>query len=178
VSHATTLKTRRAATARTSAAQGVGFVLGPAVGTLLALKPFKLDLGPPPSTFVLLIFFFFFDQVCPDCIVGFLHIDDFTLTGWFSAIVNISNIFVVYWLFVEVPHEEEDPTKKKVCMETQLSVKVVLRTGNAVLQMALDRKELLAFTVCIFIFMVIIANFAVFETILTVYTELYFNWVR
>ena len=45
VSHATTLNDRRAATARTSAAQGVGFVLGPAIGTLLALRHFQLDLG-------------------------------------------------------------------------------------------------------------------------------------
>lgn len=44
---------------------------------------------------------------------GFLHIDDYTLTGWFSALVNFANIFVVYAWFVEVPHEEEDPSQKK-----------------------------------------------------------------
>ena len=45
--------------------------------------------------------------------LGFLHIDDYTLTGWFSALVNFANIFVIYAWFVEVPHDAPPPSEKQ-----------------------------------------------------------------
>jgi len=91
--------------------------------------------------------------------IGQVNFNQFTAPGWFSALVNLINIGVIFWMFVEVSPGPDPNQKQEDKWYSQLFT-----------------QEMFAFSVCTFIFMVIIADFAVFETILTIYTSKYYYW--
>jgi len=78
---------------------------------------------------------------------------DYTLVGWASCLVNAANLALLLWFFVEIP----------IAPQEHQSVHST-------------RRELISIFASIFIFMCIIANFAVFETIVTRYTLRFYGW--
>jgi MFS family permease len=84
VSHAVDVDSKRAVMAKMSAAQGVGFVLGPAVGAALGLLG-KLNLAPYWGPL------------------------DYSSVGWLSAVISVLNFALVLFFFVEIPLEHIQP---------------------------------------------------------------------
>ena len=80
VSEASTLETRSMAMTITGAAQGVGFVIGPAIGFAFTLMPTTLHIGP-------------------------IFVNGYTMAGFASAFFTLINIVLIPLLFRDIPHK-------------------------------------------------------------------------
>ena len=80
VSEASTLETRSMAMTITGAAQGVGFVIGPAIGFAFTLMPPTLHVGP-------------------------IAVNGYTMAGFASGLFTVINIVIIPLLFRDIPHK-------------------------------------------------------------------------
>eukprot|EP01133_Synstelium_polycarpum_P009823 gene9823-11473_t len=128
-----------------SGSQGAGFVLGPAIG--FALSFIHIDKGD-------------------------LHLDQYTLPGYFSALTSLFNIIILMWKF-NPTRNPAAPVLSANSVNNEAKDPLLL---NGQVTKGKETESLLAVCVSIFLFAIVISIFAVFETILTLLTADYYKW--
>jgi len=126
-SYATPLGAERTSlNAKLSAAQGLGFIIGPAVGAVFVGVDFN---------------------------IGSYNVNKLTIPGFVSGLVGAINIALFYIYFKEVSVPKKGYFDKKSSVQAYIPI-----------------------AVCIFVFFVIISNFAVLETLATPVTRDNYHW--
>ncbi|KAF2073938.1 hypothetical protein CYY_004762 [Polysphondylium violaceum] len=133
--------------AKMGAAQGAGFVLGPAIGYALAYCNFHIK-----------------DLV----------INEYTAPGYLSVLFAFANITAILIAFKDTRDIKSRLEKEKIDIETAKANSN--STGVKRPWYYQKNQKLLPIFVSIFLFAIVISIFAVFETILTELTKRYYNW--
>jgi MFS family permease len=149
VSEGSTLESRNMAMTITGAAQGMGFVLGPAVGFALTLMP-DYRLGP-------------------------VAVNGYTTAGFVSALFSLINIVLIPIMFRDIAHKSN--FLFVFSLFSKLHFRGTEAHGTErVMAPPMTRSEFVPMAVVMWIFFVILTSFSIFETITGPLTQDFFGW--